>query len=271
MKQTFHSLVTPPEEYDTPALWFTFSGPNLLIVEGTPPTIPQIMSPSDLGLQSHHEQYLGTLGGQHCFLAELEPDLEPPTGMALSGLRDLFGNLDDDHASLASKAIQLIAWRKTHQFCGRCGTKTELMTTERAMKCPNCNLTGYPRISPCIIVRVTRGDEILLARGPRWQPGWFSVLAGFIEPGETAEEAVEREILEEVGIQVKDIRYFSSQSWPFPNSLMLGFTAEYEAGTLTLQPDEILEADWFTRDTMPNVPSGKISIAGRLIENYLAS
>lgn len=271
MKQPFLSLITPPDPVESPALWFAFSGQKLLVEEATSAKIPQTGNLSDFGFVPLQEQYLGKLGEHHCFLAQLPEEIEPPAGMAWRGLRDLFGELDPDHIALASRAIQLITWDQTHQYCGRCGTATEPMTTERARVCPQCGLTGYPRLSPCIIVRVTRGNQILLARGPRWQPGWFSILAGFMEPGETAEEAVEREVWEEVGIRVKNIRYFSSQSWPFPNSLMLGFTADYESGELTLQPDEIVEANWFTPETMPNVPSGKISISGRLIEDYLAT
>ena len=145
---------------------------------------------------------------------------------------------------------------------------SDLAPSERAQVCPQCGLTAFPRLSPAIIVCIRRGEQILLARNHRFPPGRFSVLAGFVEPGETLEEAVAREVREEVGIRVRDIRYFGSQPWPFPNSLMLGFTAEYAEGELVVDESELAEAHWFTRDNLPDLPP-PISIARRLIEDFL--
>lgn len=136
---------------------------------------------------------------------------------------------------------------------------------ERVMKCSNCGYMQYPRVSPAIICAVVRNDEILLARSSRFKGGFYSVLAGFVEPGETLEQCVKREIMEEVGTEVTNIRYFGSQSWPFPNSLMIGFTAEWKSGTIKIDDDEIIEAGWFSADNIPNVPRG-FTISGRLIE-----
>jgi NAD+ diphosphatase len=154
------------------------------------------------------------------------------------------------------------------QYCGRCGSRTQTKEKERAKVCPQCGLHNFPRRSPAIIVAVERGEEILLARSAHFPRGMFSVLAGFVEPGETIEECVVREVKEEVGITVGNIRYFGSQPWPFPNSLMLGFTAEYVGGELVLDPTEIAEAGWFRADALPSIP-GRISIAGRMIQWFV--
>lgn len=159
-------------------------------------------------------------------------------------------------------------WDRTNQFCSRCGTKTLQKPGERGKECPECGELFYPRISPAVIVLIRKGHEILLARSPNFPPDMYSLIAGFVEPGETAEAAVIREIKEEVGIEVKNIRYFGTQAWPFPNSLMIGFTAEYKAGEI--QPDgfEIEDAEWFSAEKLPSLP-GKISISRKLIDHFL--
>jgi NAD+ diphosphatase len=192
--------------------------------------------------------------------------------MAFQGLRQLFFSLGEPLFYVIGRAIQIVDWDRNHQFCGRCSTLTEIVPGERARKCPQCGLSSYPRLSPAMIVRVERngenGQEILLARANRFPPGFYSVLAGFVEPGETLEQCVEREVKEEVGIEVKNIRYFGSQSWPFPNSLMIAFTAEYASGNLTLDPSEILDAGWYSPDSLPQIPPS-ISIARRLIDDFV--
>jgi NAD+ diphosphatase len=161
-----------------------------------------------------------------------------------------------------------VEWARTSRYCGRCGTATELAPHERAAHCPACGLNAYPRIAPAVIVIVENGDRILLARGAAFPPGMFSALAGFAEPGEPLAETVRREIREEVGIEVRDVRYFDSQPWPFPHSLMIGFFATYAGGELTPDGVEIVEADWFGADGLPNVPP-PLSIARRLIDDWL--
>jgi NAD+ diphosphatase len=172
--------------------------------------------------------------------------------------------------AVAGRAIQIIAWDRDHQFCSRCGAKTAAMAMERAKQCPECKLVTYPRLSPAIIVRVRRGDEMLLARNANWPQGRYSILAGFVEPGETLEETVEREVMEEVGLRVKNIKYFASQPWPFPNSLMLGFTADYDSGEITFNDQEIATADWFRADNLPQIPPPG-SISRVLIDDFVAA
>jgi len=161
-----------------------------------------------------------------------------------------------------------VDWDRTHQFCGRCGAPMEAKATERAKLCPRCGLHHFPRLAPAVIVLVERGHALLLARSRHFTQGMYSVIAGFVEPGETLEEAVVREVREETGISIRDIKYFGSQPWPFPHSLMIGFTAAYESGEIVLEDSEIEDAGWFTRDNLPPLP-GKISIARRLIDGFL--
>jgi NAD+ diphosphatase len=188
--------------------------------------------------------------------------------MAFEGLRQVYGRLDEDLFWIAARAVQIIDWDKTHRFCGQCGVPLKIKTTERAKECPQCGLLHFPRLAPAIIVLVERGNELLLARSRHFMPGMYSVLAGFVEPGESLEEAVVREVKEEVGIEIKDIKYFGSQPWPFPHSLMIGFTATYAGGGISLDDEEIEKADWFTMDSLPHIP-GKISIARKLIDWFI--
>jgi len=183
-------------------------------------------------------------------------------------LRSLLFVQQDYDFSVIGKASQIIDWYGSHQFCGSCGAPTEHHGIERAVCCQKCNNQFYPRINPCAIVLVVRGRKVLLARSARFRTGFYSCLAGFIEIGETAEETVLREVKEEVGICVKNVRYIKSQSWPFPSQLMLGFIAEYESGEIEPEPEEIEEADWYDIDQLPNVPLPGISVAGELIQYY---
>jgi NAD+ diphosphatase len=180
------------------------------------------------------------------------------------GYRELYGSIGDEELALVSRAIQVVDWDSSTRYCSRCGTPTEPSETECMKTCPSCGLTQYPRLAPAMIVGVVRDRKLLLGQSPRFQGRFHSILAGFLEPGETAEECVRREVYEEVGISVRNIRYFASQPWPFPHSLMLGFTAEYDSGELDPDPTEIIHADWYAADELPNVP-GEVSISGRII------
>ncbi|WP_409525966.1 NAD(+) diphosphatase [Nitrincola sp. MINF-07-Sa-05] len=201
----------------------------------------------------------------------LIPATDDVPGLQAGNLRSLLSlSAQDEYAyALLSRASQLSIWHDQHRYCGRCGTETLVHHQDLAKVCPACDLAQYPRISPCIIVLVMRGDECLLANGANFPPGRFSTLAGFIEAGESAEQAVAREIREEVGIEVSNIRFFSSQSWPFPHALMLGFFADHLAGELKPDGVEILDARWFRRDAMPDMPPS-FSISRQLIDHYLA-
>lgn len=268
MSGRFISAVKPPEGWNgsQEALWFVFSGDKLLCREGGAAPLPG--DPAGLGLVPIRQQYLGSLDGRPCFSAELPPGLAPPAGYMFSGLRQAVDLLGETLFSVAGRASQIVDWDRSHQFCGRCGAKMETSATERAKHCPNCGQHTYPRLSPSMIVRVTRGPEILLARAQRFPPGMYSVLAGFVEPGESLEETIEREVGEEVGVTLKNLAYFGSQPWPFPNSLMLAFTAEYAGGELRPDPAEIEDAAWFRADNLPLLPP-PISIARRMIESWL--
>jgi NAD+ diphosphatase len=260
--------------------WFVFCGDRLLVEMGP------LETPSDdlrvrarpawarLPLQKNHNWlgsepartlYLGRLGGVHCWAAELGPDATAPAGHAWEGLRPLFSVLDDDHFALAGRALQLLQWDRDHKYCGRCGTPTQAKREERVRVCPACKLSAYPRVAPAVMALIRKQDQILLARSPHFPPGMYSALAGFVEPGESLEQCLAREVEEEVGVRISNSRYFASQPWPFPHSLMIAFVCEYAGGEIKPQAGEIDDAKWFQVLQLPKLPS-KISIARRLID-----
>lgn len=240
--------------------YFFFRGHEILVSE-TGETLGEIEPAADA-------LSVGAWQGQSVLASSVSGNSAAPTGMRWAGLRTLFGILPDDLVSLAGRSLQLLEWDRTHRFCGACATPTVREANERARRCPSCGLSAYPRISPAMMCLVTRGKEILLARNANFPPGRMSALAGFVEAGESVEDAVHREVDEEVGIRVDNIRYFASQSWPFPNSLMIAYTAEYSGGTLKPNGVEIVEADWFSKDKLPQLPP-RLSIARALIEDTL--
>ena len=189
--------------------------------------------------------------------------------MTFYGLQELWALLDEDLLAVVGHANQIIHWDRTNQFCSRCGGHLEPETERRVKVCPRCGTANFPRISPAIIVAVIRANKLLLARAHRHPPGLYSVIAGFIEPGETLEDCVRREVKEETGVDVKEIRYFGSQPCPFPNSLMIAFTAKYAGGEIAIEKDEIEDAGWFKADNLPPIPP-KISIAQQLIDRFVA-
>jgi len=275
MNENFISLTTPPDSPVTKTYGFLFQKHRLLVIENDAGTaVPAL---DQAGLPRTHQQYLGYLNSPepvHCYVAEVAETGAAPEDMAFRGLRGLSGRLTDELLWLAGRAYQILEWDRTSQYCGRCGTPTSHMTHERAKQCQHCGHVKYPRISPAVIVRVERHDratpQILLANGRRFRTNQiYSVLAGFVEPGETLETCVAREIQEEVGITVKNIRYFGSQPWPFPDSLMIAFVAEYAGGELVLEEAEIAAADWFEPNNLPLIPP-KMSIARRLIDDFVA-
>lgn len=218
----------------------------------------------DMEVSSKH--FLGHYLNRPCFaVAANGPVAE---GYVSLGLRALLGRTAQSLFYLAGRAQQVIDWHESHQFCGRCGTPMEDHAQDRAKHCPKCRLINYPRLSPSIIVLITRGEEMLLARNAAWPNGMYSTLAGFVEAGESIEQTVHREVFEEVGLKVDNLEYFGSQSWPFPNSLMLGFHAEYAGGDIVCQEGEIADAQWFRIDNLPQIPP-KTAISGWLIEEFL--
>lgn len=246
--------------------WFLFRKGKILMEEReTGASIPNLADLKDLNIYPIRKQYLGELNGSPCYSGELSGEANSPEGMRYLGLRELFDHVDEDLFMLAGRASQIVDWDRNHQYCGRCGTPTNDRHDERSRVCPSCGFTHYPHIAPAIIVAIIRENRILLAHADRFQSKFYSVLAGFVEPGETFEACVMREVMEEVGIKVRNIRYFGSQPWPFPNSLMVGFTAEHESGEITIDGVEITEAGWFPANNLPRIP-GRISIARRLID-----
>ncbi len=269
------------------AHWFVFRGDRLLVELGPPnprpsddPRVPSRAAwaklPSGRALLKNNNWlwfepartlYLGRLAGVDCWAAEAPAQVPvPPPGMGFESLRALFSVLEDAHFALAGRAVQLVDWDRNHLFCGRCGAATESRSEERSRVCPACRLAAYPRIAPAVMALIRRDDEVLLARSPHFPPGMYSALAGFVEAGETLEQCVAREVEEEVGVRVSGIRYFASQPWPFPNSLMIAFVCDWTSGEIRPQAGEIEAANWFKVLQLPKLPS-KISIARRLIDS----
>lgn len=262
----YASAVHPPKEPPERSLWFVFRGGELLVAAlPAPAAIPHCNNPKELGMMLLRTQYLGVLGAEHCYSAEAAAEAQPPQGWSWQGLRGLFGALDDAQFALAGRAVQIVEWDRTHQHCGACGEVTAARTGERSRECPRCRLVVYPRLAPAVMGLVRRERSLLLARSPRFPEGMYSALAGFVEPGETLEQCLEREIHEEAGIRVRNARYFASQPWPFPNSLMIAFFADYVAGEICADGTEIVDAQWFDVGNLPRLPA-RISVARRLID-----
>lgn len=266
----FESVAVLPDHLlDRPSRWFVFDRNKLMLVDGAIPTGAGCPGAGAGGPESEH--VLGHDGETPYRAARVGADFAPPMDADMVDLRQAFAILDEADWVMAGRAQQILGWEHDHRFCGRCGSATERHTSERSMSCPGCGMMSFPRLTPAIITLVEREDgRALLAWGRQFPGRFFSALAGFVEPGESLEETVEREIKEEVGIGVSDIRYFGSQPWPFPHSLMIGFQARYLHGDLKLQESEIVEADWFHAHELPPVPKGRMSIAGWLIEDWLS-
>jgi len=266
MPETYTPLFTPPEKRDEPALWFAFRKSEIVVVNGAErPALPHCVDLGAHGIAPERSQYLGLYEGKHCYAVAIAETQTLPEGWGALGLRDLFGMVETTLAALSGRAYQLLEWDRNHQYCSRCGTPTEPRKDERSRKCPSCGYTSYPPVSPAIMILITHGRKLLLARKPAFPSGRYSALAGFVEPGEMLEDTVARETREEVGVELKNIRYFGSQPWPFPHSLMIAFTAEYAGGELRPDGVEIEEAAWFDPDKLPKLPP-PISISRRLID-----
>lgn len=242
-----------------------------VLLNGKKPLWPAtILESPDLDIQAILP-VTGTFGAEAEYQAVCLATLNGLAGVEPIAVRHLLLANGFEAFSLVGRASQLVNWFAMHRFCGVCGNATRLAVNARVLHCDDCSQDYYPRINPCIIVLVNRGDEILLARSSRRGVDFFSCLAGFIEPGETAEEAVRREVYEEANIQITNIRYVNSQPWPFPSQLMLGFYADYENGELQPDPEELAEAHWYHVTQLPKVPAADISVAGQLIADYCQS
>jgi NAD+ diphosphatase len=269
MPDDFIASVNPPDPLPSQSYWFLFSEYRLLTrTAGDAATIPLAGNLDDLAVPASLPLYIGTFRSVPCFAAELKDADSLPPGLLLEDLRSLFGRLEGALYGTALAAIHLIEWDRNTQFCSKCRGPLRARTEMRAKECVECKRLEFPRLSPAIIVLIEKDDTLLLARSARFPAAFFSVLAGFVEPGESLEMAVHREVMEETGIAVKNIRYFGSQPWPYPDSLMLGFTAQYDSGEIKIDGEEIVEAGWYGVDNLPQLP-GKVSIARQLIDSFI--
>lgn len=269
MLENFEPLIFFEGEAAQQAYYFAFRGREILVDNTGGIAVPLLEAEVLVPLQSR-QLYLGRLSGTDCFAVEIRQDSILPGMLELIPLRTALINLPQHFGSLANRAVQFLDWDRDHQYCGRCSQKMMNVPNERSKKCPVCGLVNYPRISPAIIVLIHKGDEVLLTRSPHFKPGIFSVQAGFVEAGESLEDTVRREIFEETGLKVKDITYFGSQPWPFPNSLMTAFTATYDSGELVFDPVEIEAGGWYNYNELPTIPDGA-SISRKLIDWFTES
>ncbi|MFP4482484.1 MAG: NAD(+) diphosphatase [Thermovirgaceae bacterium] len=246
---------------------FAFQG-EMLVVRISPKTsLPFSADISEIPFSDFSYRFESTTRPGNRWVS-LAPGTTLPEGMVLITLRDVYGMLGEKTFIEAGRAFQLMKWSQTNRYCGRCGTSMQDLPDEAARACPACGNVSHPPVSPAIIVAIEKEGRILLARSPRFPKGRYSVIAGFVEPGETLEEAVERETMEEVSLKVKNICYFGSQPWPFPHSLMVAFTAEWDSGEIAVDGEEIEDAGWYTPDIFPELPPD-ISIARKLIDDFL--
>lgn len=248
--------------------WLIMNNRNLVLVNTDNSLLNdiEILSITSIFLRQF---YLGSLNGTKYYCAEIDVNSEYSDKLKSITLRQLLAIIHIDLFSIVVKGYSVINWDKNHKFCGRCGLETVFKEQNFQRECYACKLSFFPRISPSIIVLIHKENEILMARSPHFAPGVYGLIAGFIEVGETAEEAVCREVMEEVGIQVKNISYFGSQPWPFPDTLMLAFTAEYNSGDIHIDNKEIEAAGWYRYDGLPGRPSMAISIATSLLDSFI--
>lgn len=256
---------TPPIDY-----WFVFQDDNLLVLTNHDhsklPTTDLIAPLKKFFLQHH---LLGQSEQDNIFCAELATNATiPPEGQFVP-LKKALTLLGEQFFHWGVKAISILNWDKNHQYCGRCGKHTS-HTSSFERFCAHCKLYFYPRISPSVIVLIHRGNEIVMARSHHFMPGIYGLIAGFVEAGETLEQAAHREVQEEVGLEIKNLQYFASQPWPFPDSILVAYTAEYAGGELTINPNELEEGGWYDIDHLPGYPSTHISIGRKLIDYFVA-
>ena len=270
----FSPSYIPCGRSDLPAMLFIFSGRQILIkgLDGCL-SIPLVTDFSASVPNFERRRFIGVMGGKYggtpCYFIEANDDSIPCQGMHYGPIRSLSGS-SEELFRVAGFAYHLMNWTRVNLYCGRCGTRLKDKGSELARVCPSCGGVVYPRISPAVITAVTRGDEILLAHNRSFREGFYGLISGFVEPGETLEDCARREIMEETGLEVKNLRYFGSQPWPFPDSLMAAFTAEYAGGKLRADGGELSDARWFNRSGMPLFP-GPDSIAGRMIRHFISS
>lgn len=258
-------------QIDDSAYWFIFQDDRLIFINHQNKlTLPKTGSLGMLRQMLLRQHTLGNIQETIYFCGEVAKDIPRGDDIVAVSLRKAFEVLQPYEYGLAVRAVSIINWDRNHQFCGRCGNQTQHMPGHYERSCPICGLSFYPRISPSIIVLIHKNDQLLMARSPHFTPGAYGLIAGFVEIGESLEETIHREVKEEVNIEIKNLRYIASQPWPFPDSLMMGFTAEYAAGEIKIDGHEIEAAGWYRYDQLPGRPSTKLSLASRLIDQFIA-
>ncbi len=259
-----------PPQFDMSEYWFIFQNEQLLLLKNKDifkiPTHNVLHQLQPLFLRQH---YLGPFHQIDCYSAEIDKTAILPKTLVPTPLRKAFEMFGMDWYTIIARAFAIMNWDKNHQFCGRCGHATVHKPGTLERICSSCKLSLYPRISPSIIVLIKNADKILMSRSQHFPPGAYGLIAGFVEVAESVEDAVHREVREEVRIEIKNLHYFGSQYWPFPDSLMIGFTADYASGEITIDKNEIEAADWYTYDNLPGRPPSSISIAKKLIDAFI--
>lgn len=258
-----------PENISDNSLWFLFRDQKIVTFsENEKKIIPEYFDLKEYGIVPDNFHYMGSYDKLQCYAAEVSKENEIFKPFSVHPPLSLVNKVSEDLVRLAGLGNQLVHWSIAHRFCGKCGKPTENKKDERAKVCPDCGQIYFPRLSPAIIVAVVKNGKILLAHSQRFPTKFYSVLAGFVEPGENLEECVKREVREETGIEVCNIKYFGSQPWPFPDSLMIAFTAEYSDGELKVDGTEITDAAWYAKEDIPRIPPS-ISIARKLIDWFI--
>lgn len=274
MTKRFISQLNTVTAIMQPSFWFIFKQDDILLAKSPLfNQIPRLKEIEKFKFDIMQQCYLGTYGNIPCFTAQVQLTSHSsiPADFAFLPIRQAHAMLADEHLfHIVTRARQILHWDKSTRFCGHCGEQTIFCHKERAKQCPICNVHFFPQVSPVMLVLIWRKNEILLARSASFPPGIYSILAGFVEPGETLEEAVSRETKEEVSLEIKNLTYFGSQPWPFPSNLMLGFTAEYQGGEIIIDPNELEDAQWFPINQLPPLPK-PISISRMIIDTYINS
>jgi len=262
-----------PERVEGAVACCLFHGNRVFVArEGGHPALPRV-DVETYGLSLDQAHYLGTLDGTHCYGLAMPRSAALPEGLELLGLRALILEGNELVAGIAGQAFQLLEWARTHRHCGSCGQPTLPHAADRAVECPDCKLVFYPRISPVMMALVYRkndnGSELLLTRKAGYAEGRYTVVAGFVEAGESLEQCLAREVKEEVGVDIRNPQYFGSQPWPFPNSLVMAFSAEWAGGEVVPDGTELEDARWFSIDALPDLPE-PVHISRQLIDGTLA-
>lgn len=270
MTSTFVRAYPPAEAADGPSLWLLFRGSELLVVHhGERLALVEGNGSPGHDLSREPALYLGTLNGVPCLACELADDAPLPDGASAIGLRGLYGRTDEETYNLAGYAAQLLHWRRTSRFCSACGAPTAPVAGDWGRRCTSCAYTAYPRISPAILALIHDGERVLLTHKPGWGAR-YSLVAGFVEPGESLEGCVHREVFEEVGVRLAEVTYAGSQTWPFPHQLMIGFLAQYAGGEIQIDGQELDDARWFSLDDLPELPA-PLSLSRQIIDAWVAT